>query len=309
MLNIIRAGLQTTVQDQGRNGLRGQGVSLGGALDAPALYAANLLVGNRGTDAGLEVTIGECTVEFTRDGWMALTGAGCDAYLDKQRIWTGWNYPVRAGQRLVLHRPKRGMRSYLAVSGGIDVPKVLGSRSTDLTGGFGGLDGRKLKDGDVLPLGEVRHVPQKSQGIKQLLFNNYIRVLPGPEYQEFSPEEQEFFWRTPWHLSPQSNRMGYRLNGHSLRRNSSREMFAHGLLPGVIQVPHGGQPIVLMADAQTTGGYPRIACVIEADLYHLAQIRLGEPIHFIRCTLAEAQQAYKEQKIYLRQLERGLQGD
>lgn len=309
MLNIIRAGLQTTVQDQGRNGLRGQGVSLGGALDAPALYAANLLVGNRGTDAGLEVTLGECTVEFTRDGWMALTGAGCDAYLDKLRIWTGWNYPVRAGQRLVLHRPKRGMRSYLAVSGGIDVPKVLGSRSTDLTGGFGGLDGRKLNDGDVLPLGEVRHVPQKSQGIKQLLFNNYIRVLPGPEYQEFSPEEQEFFWRTPWHLSPQSNRMGYRLNGHSLRRNSSREMFAHGLLPGVIQVPHGGQPIVLMADAQTTGGYPRIACVIEADLYHLAQIRLGEPIHFIRCTLAEAQQAYKEQKIYLRQLERGLQGD
>ncbi|MEG1689836.1 MAG: biotin-dependent carboxyltransferase family protein [Hafnia sp.] len=309
MLNIIRAGLQTTVQDQGRNGLRGQGVSLGGALDAPALYAANLLVGNRGTDAGLEVTLGECTVEFTRDGWMALTGAGCDAYLDKQRIWTGWNYPVRAGQRLVLHRPKRGMRSYLAVSGGIDVPKVLGSRSTDLTGGFGGLDGRRLKDGDVLPLGEVRRVPQKSQGIKQLLFNNYIRVLPGPEYQEFSPEEQAFFWRTPWHLSPQSNRMGYRLNGHVLRRSRSREMFAHGLLPGVIQVPHGGQPIVLMADAQTTGGYPRIACVIEADLYHLAQIRLGEPIHFIRCTLAEAQQAYKEQKIYLRQLERGLQGD
>ncbi|MBU2671918.1 biotin-dependent carboxyltransferase family protein [Hafnia paralvei] len=309
MLNIIRAGLQTTVQDQGRNGLRGQGVSLGGALDAPALYAANLLVGNRGTDAGLEVTLGECTVEFTRDGWMALTGAGCDAYLDKQRIWTGWNYPVRAGQRLVLHRPKRGMRSYLAVSGGIDVPKVLGSRSTDLTGGFGGLDGRRLKDGDVLPLGEVRRVPQKSQGIKQLLFNNYIRVLPGPEYQEFSPEEQAFFWRTPWHLSPQSNRMGYRLNGHVLRRSSSREMFAHGLLPGVIQVPHGGQPIVLMADAQTTGGYPRIACVIEADLHHLAQIRLGEPIHFIRCTLAEAQQAYKEQKIYLRQLERGLQGD
>lgn len=309
MLNIIRAGLQTTVQDQGRNGLRGQGVSLGGALDAPALYAANLLVGNRGTDAGLEVTLGECTVEFTRDGWMALTGAGCDAYLDKQRIWTGWNYPVRAGQRLVLHRPKRGMRSYLAVSGGIDVPKVLGSRSTDLTGGFGGLDGRRLKDGDVLPLGEVRRVPQKSQGIKQLLFNNYIRVLPGPEYQEFSPEEQAFFWRTPWHLSPQSNRMGYRLNGHVLRRSSSREMFAHGLLPGVIQVPHGGQPIVLMADAQTTGGYPRIACVIEADLYHLAQIRLGGPIHFIRCTLAEAQQAYKEQKIYLRQLERGLQGD
>ncbi|MFO6490942.1 5-oxoprolinase subunit PxpC [Hafnia alvei] len=309
MLKIIRAGLQTTVQDQGRHGFRGQGVSLGGALDAPALYAANILVGNKGTDAGLEITLGECSVEFARDGWMALTGAGCDAYLDKQRVWTGWNYPVRAGQRLVLHRPKRGMRSYLAVSGGIDVPEVLGSRSTDLTGGFGGLEGRKLKDGDSLPLGDIHFVPKKSQGIKQLLFSNYIRVLPGPEFQEFSPQEQDFFWRTPWHLSPQSNRMGYRLTGHSLKRESSREMFAHGLLPGVIQVPHGGQPIVLMADAQTTGGYPRIACVIEADLYHLAQIRLGEPIHFIRCTLAQAQQAYKEQKIYLRQLERGIQGD
>lgn len=160
MLKIIRAGLQTTVQDQGRHGFRGQGVSLGGALDAPALYAANILVGNKGTDAGLEITLGECTVEFARDGWMALTGAGCDAYLDQQRVWTGWNYPVRAGQRLVLHRPKRGMRSYLAVSGGIDVPEVLGSRSTDLTGGFGGLEGRKLKDGDSLPLGDIRFVPK-----------------------------------------------------------------------------------------------------------------------------------------------------
>lgn len=160
MLKIIRAGLQTTVQDQGRHGFRGQGVSLGGALDAPALYAANILVGNKGTDAGLEITLGECSVEFARDGWMALTGAGCDAYLDQQRVWTGWNYPVRAGQRLVLHRPKRGMRSYLAVSGGIDVPEVLGSRSTDLTGGFGGLEGRKLKDGDSLPLGDIRFVPK-----------------------------------------------------------------------------------------------------------------------------------------------------
>ena len=309
MLKIIRAGLQTTVQDQGRHGFRGQGVSLGGALDAPARKAAKIVVGNNGTDARLEITLGACSVAFARDGWMALTGAGGDAYLDQQRVWTGWNYPVRAGQRLVLHRPKRGMRSYLAVSGGIDVPEVLGSRSTDLTGGFGGLEGRKLKDGDSLPLGDIHFVPKKSQGIKQLLFSNYIRVLPGPEFQEFSPQEQDFFWRTPWHLSPQSNRMGYRLTGHSLKRESSREMFAHGLLPGVIQVPHGGQPIVLMADAQTTGGYPRIACVIEADLYHLAQIRLGEPIHFIRCTLAQAQQAYKEQKIYLRQLERGIQGD
>ena len=133
-----------------------------------------------------------------------------------------------------------------------------------------------------------------------------MRALPGPEYHEFSEESQEAFWRTAWRLNPQSNRMGYRLQGRKLLRETSRDLLSHGLLPGVVQVPPNGQPIVLMADAQTTGGYPRIACVIEADLYHLAQLRLGEPVHFVHCTLEEALLAKREQQRSLDHMAWGL---
>jgi len=308
MLTILRAGIFTTVQDLGRNGYRQLGVSQTGALDAPALRLANLLVGNDENAAGLEITLGQFSTQFSRSGWIALTGAGCHAELDGKTLWTGWRYPVNPGQTLTLKTPTRGMRSYLAVSGGIDVPEVLGSRSTDLKTAFGGLEGRPLRDGDTLPVGKKGRLPTQATGIKQLLFGNRIRALPGPEYQEFSEESRESFWRTSWQLSPQSNRMGYRLYGHALKRETDREMLSHGLIPGVVQVPHGGQPIVLMADAQTTGGYPRIACVIEADLYNLAQIRLGEPVHFVKCSLEEAQKALHEQHRFIEQIKWGLHG-
>ncbi|CND99626.1 biotin-dependent carboxyltransferase family protein [Yersinia nurmii] len=306
MLKIIRAGIYTTIQDEGRPGFRRLGISQGGALDLPALKMANMLVGNAPAAAGLEITLGQFCAELTQAGWIALTGAGCDARLDGQLLWTGWRYPVKAGQRIQLNVPLRGMRSYLAISGGINVPEMLGSCSTDLKAGFGGHQGRLIKEGDELPLGKASRLPKESVGIKQLLFGNRVRAVPGPEYHEFSSSAQESFWRSAWQLSPQSNRMGYRLTGGELSRNTTREMLSHGLLPGVVQVPHNGQPIVLMADAQTTGGYPRIACVIEADLFHLAQIRLGEPVHFIKCTLEDALKAKAEQQLYLQQIERGL---
>jgi biotin-dependent carboxylase-like uncharacterized protein len=165
-----------------------------------------------------------------------------------------------------------------------------------------------LKEGDLLPAGKPQALPTTVIGVKQPLFSNRIRVLTGPEYDEFSQQAQDDFWRTAWQLSPQSNRMGYRLHGGSaLTRTTEREMLSHGLIPGVIQVPHNGQPIVLMADAQTTGGYPRIACVIEADLFHLAQIRLGDALHFIPCTLAEAQRAKAEQDHFIQQIAWGVQ--
>ncbi|HHP2954661.1 TPA: 5-oxoprolinase/urea amidolyase family protein, partial [Salmonella enterica subsp. enterica serovar Paratyphi A] len=165
-------------------------------------------------------------------------------------------------------------------AGGIAVPEVMGSCSTDLKSGIGGLEGRLLKDGDRLATGKPSRQLSGPQGVKQLLWGNRIRALPGPEYREFDRASQEAFWRSPWQLSPQSNRMGYRLQGQSLTRTTDRELLSHGLLPGVVQVPYNGQPIVLMNDAQTTGGYPRIACIIEADMYHLAQIPLEQPIHF-----------------------------
>ncbi|WP_227317910.1 5-oxoprolinase subunit PxpC [Cedecea davisae] len=302
MLNILRAGMQTSVQDAGREGFLQLGVSRCGALDAPAASVANLLVGNEPGAPLLEITLGQCVVEFEKSGWFALTGAGCHAELDGKAVWTGWRLPVKAGQRLTLKTPSHGMRSYLAVAGGLDVPQVMGSASTDLKAGIGGYHGRLLRDGDRIPLKAAPRKFLHSRGVKQLLWGNRIRALPGPEYQEFSKTAQESFWRLPWQISPQSNRMGYRLQGAELERGIEREMLSHGLLPGVIQVPHNGQPIVLMNDAQTTGGYPRIACVIEADLYHLAQVRLGEPIHFVQCSLEVALKARREQAVYLEQL-------
>ncbi|MDR0807013.1 MAG: biotin-dependent carboxyltransferase family protein [Enterobacteriaceae bacterium] len=302
MLKVIRAGMHTSVQDGGRSGYRQQGISLGGALDKPAMKMANLLLANPQESAVLEITLGQFVGEFTRAGWIALTGADCRAELDGQPIWTGWRFPVKKGQRLKLHAPRYGMRSYLAVSGGFAVPEMLQSRSTDLKAGFGGVDGRLLRDGDSLEAGKPQRKLTKSRGIKQMLFANRLRALAGPEYDQFSAESQQAFWQKAWTLSPQSNRMGYRLQGGELQRTVSREMLSHGLLPGVVQVPHNGQPIVLMADAQTTGGYPRIACVIDADLFHLAQIRLGEPLHFEQCSLDEALEARYQQQCYLQQL-------
>ncbi|WP_230582319.1 biotin-dependent carboxyltransferase family protein, partial [Cronobacter malonaticus] len=190
----------------------------------------------------------------------------------------------------------------LARAGGFDVPEVMGSRSTDVKTGLGGFEGRPLRDGDVLPVNPPTRHFREARGVKQLLWGNRIRALPGPEYHEFSEASKEAFWRTPWQLSPQSNRMGYRLHGHVLERTTKRDLVSHGLLPGVVQVPHGGQPIVLMNDAQTTGGYPRIACVIDADRYNLAQLRLGEPIHFVQCSIEEALEARSDRARYLQQL-------
>ncbi|WP_202303807.1 5-oxoprolinase subunit PxpC [Dryocola clanedunensis] len=302
MLKIIRAGMHTTVQDSGRFGYRQLGVSRCGALDGPALRIANLLVGNEPGSAALEITLGQFTVEFTEDGWFALTGAGCHAELDGKAVWTGWRLPVKAGQQLHLKSPERGMRSYLAVAGGLDVPLLMGSASTDLKAQVGGFEGRLLKEGDVIPAHPSKRHFREARGIKQLQWGNRIRALPGPEYHEFSQTAQDSFWRLPWQLSPQSNRMGYRFMGQRLERNTDRELLSHGLLPGVVQVPHNGQPIVLLNDAQTTGGYPRIACVIEADMFHLAQIRLGEPIHFVQCTIEEALKARRDGLLYLEQL-------
>lgn len=180
MLKILRAGMYTSLQGGKRIGLRQSGVSYCGALDGPALEIANALVGNAPDAAALEITLGQCEVEFARDCWFALTGAGCDATLDGTDVWTGWRFAAKAGQRLVLNRPRFGVRSYLAVAGGFDLPEVMGSGSTDLQTAIGGLEGRLLRDGDMLPLGTPARDFGAQQGVKQLLWTNRIRALPGP---------------------------------------------------------------------------------------------------------------------------------
>ena len=306
MIEIVRAGPLATVQDLGRPGWRDRGLSLCGALDEFALQAGNLLVGNAPGAAGLEFTLGAATLRFHADACIAVTGTDADASLNGRPLRPWWRQPVRAGQTLQLAAPRERMRSYVAVAACLDLPLALGSLSTDLKGGFGGLDGRALRDGDRLPLNPLPTLPAGKVGMRPPDWTPTVRVLPGPEHDVFTTAAREAFWAADWTVTPQSNRMGYRLAGPVLARERGEELASHGVLPGVIQVPPSGQPIVLLADAQTTGGYPKIAVVIRADLWKLGQLRLGARLHFLPCTPAEAVAALREQRWLLDQMRMAL---
>lgn len=331
MIEVLRAGLLTSVQDLGRAGYRMSGVCAAGALDTLALHVANRLVGNPPNAAGLEVTAGPVSLRFTQTTRVALSGADFKATLDNTPVHAWWSFSVEAGQILRLHTPKIGMRAYIALSGGIDVAPILGSRSTDLKAAFGGLNGRALKNGDRLPLGtpqtvQVLQIP--AFGIKAPGWCHFdrtniveenkpslhgapctttVRVMPGPEYACFTASSHESFWSEPWLITTSSNRMGYRLAGAELKRTKNIELLSHAVLPGTIQVPGNGQPIVLMNDAQTTGGYAKIGIVIQADLWRLAQARLASALRFTECTIAEARIAYADLQHYLAHIEAAIE--
>jgi len=306
LVEIVRAGPLTTVQDLGRDTWRDRGISRCGAMDDMALAWGNLLVGNDAGAAGLEFTLGPATLRFDADCCIALTGTDADASLDGRALRPWWRHVVRAGQTLKLAAPRERMRSYLALGGGIALPAALGSLSTDLKAGFGGLGGRALRDGDQLPLQPPASLPTRSIGIRPPDWDATVRVLPGPEHADFSATARDALWAADWQLTPQSNRMGYRFAGPELQREHGTELASHGVLPGVIQVPPAGQPIVLMADAQTTGGYPKIGVVIRADLWKLAQLRLGAALRFVPCSADEARRALRQRENTLDQLRNAL---
>lgn len=332
MIEIVQAGMLNSVQDTGRPGYRHLGVSAAGALDALALEVGNRLVGNAPTAAAIEATLGPLVLRFTRAVRVALTGAAFDATVDGRPVFAWWSVPVAAGQELVLQRARRGMRGYVCVRGGIEVLPMLGSRSTDLAARFGGLGGRALRKGDRLATGTAavragadiaaeappfgvkapewcrfaaleHEPPRRGNHVPGAVRAVAIRALRGPEYESFSNTAHEAFWSDEWRVTPQSNRMGYRLAGTALTRATPMELLSHAVLPGTIQVPPGGQPIVLMSDAQTTGGYARIGIVIHADLWKLAQIPLNTGIRFVPCSRDEALAALREQQAYLRQID------
>lgn len=328
MIEVIRAGVLTTIQDLGRTGHRRSGVCTGGALDTLALEVANRLVGNPPGAAGLELTLGPVVLRFTRAARVAITGADFHATLDDTPVYAWRSLPVEAGQTLTLRAPTIGMRAYIAIAGGIDVMPMLGSRSTDLSARFGGLGGRALKDGDRLPVGPVQAAARGGAfapgapafGVKPPSWCGLVhvepaahhragpmalavRVIPGPEYASFSKAAHAAFWKEDWSITPNSNRMGYRLAGPVLEREKSSDLLSHAVLPGTIQVPPSGQPIILMGDAQTTGGYPKIGSVISADLWLLAQARLNQRVRFVQSSLEDARAALREVTKYLRHIE------
>jgi 5-oxoprolinase (ATP-hydrolysing) subunit C len=313
---IATAGL-ATVQDLGRYGSLCYGVGRAGAMDRLALAAANLLLGNDEGAAGIEVQLFPFTVRFTADCGFAIAGVDCAARLDGQALLPWSAYRARAGQELVLRLPQgtalRASRAYLALPGGIDVPEVLGSRSTQLRGAFGGLEGRFLETGDHLRAA-AREPGETATGFGvvppslalRLRAGDLpaIRVLPAAEYCCFTPASNEVFWSGEWKITAQSDRYGYRLAGTALEFAEPVEMLSHGIVPGVIQVPSGGQPIIQMSDAQPSGGYPKIGTVIEADLWRLGQAPIGSRIRFIQTTWEEAVAADEEVRAWLTEVGR-----
>jgi len=299
MIEVIKPGFFTTVQDHGRWGYQCYGVGIAGAIDAFALAAANLLVGNPGGAAGLEMTLIGPTLKFHRETVFALAGADLSSRLDGSPISNWTCHLAPAGSVLSFTRRVSGLRAYLAVSGGIDVPAIMGSRSTYLLGHFGGLEGRALKSQDLLSLGPPaafsqnlagRFIPENLRPIYPK--NPTLRVVPGPFAEFFSEEGIKVFYSTEYKITPQSDRMGYRLQGEPIKRQKPEELITCGLANGTIQVPPNGQPIVLLVDRQTIGGYPIIATMIHADLPLIAQCIPGDNLRFSAVSTDEAREAY-----------------
>ena len=326
-LRILRPGLLTTVQDLGRFGYQQDGIIVSGAMDALALRVANLLVGNPETAAGLEITLLGPRIRFEADHLIALTGAHLSPTLNGQPMAGNRAVWVAAGAELAFGPAVAGCRAYLAVAGGVAVPPVLGSRSTYLRAGFGGHEGRALRAGDTLPVGTPSAVAGKL--VQQLArpgagwaaasftpgpvlcprpqYRPVLRAVRGPEYGQFTAASQQAFWTESFAITPAADRMGYRLQGPPLAWLAEPELLSSAVTFGTVQVPAGGQPIVLLADHQTTGGYPRIAQVISADFSALAQVRPGQQLRFQEVPLAGAQALYLAQEARVRGLRRGIE--
>jgi 5-oxoprolinase (ATP-hydrolysing) subunit C len=274
-LQVERAGLQSLVVDRGRFGLRHEGVGWCGAMDTRSYGIANDLVRNAAGMAAIEIVLGDVVVIFTCDSHFALSGADCRAELDGTPVSAWMAHEARAGQRLALQRPTSWMRSYLAIGGGIDVPIVLGSRTTDLLASMGGYEGRALRPGDRLPIGLATESPQRG-AVEPPELTFVLRTIAQPLAAHL--------WNRAWSVGPASNRMGYRLVGeatpHALGSLPSCAVF-----PGFIQLPPSGEPIVLMSDAQTTGGYPLAGVVIEEDMWMLAQAPIAAEVRFTEYAL------------------------
>lgn len=304
MIEIITPGPLLTVQDLGRPSARRFGVATGGAMDSFALQAANLLVGNPADAAGLEITIGGAELVLQRPALIALTGGDLGARLNGRplQLWAAVAISPGATLRFGGRPGGWGARAYLAVAGGIAVPPVLGSRSTDLAGGFGGLHGRPLRPGDRLRTGPAlssliptvgRHWPTARRPAYSP--EPLLRIIPGPHIDCFMPGALADLCSRPLQISPTSNRMGYRLEGLTLPYARPTSLASLGVVPGSIQVPPDGAPILLMADAQTTGGYPLIGALAGADLPLAAQLLPGDSLRLRVASLDEALAARQAQ--------------
>jgi antagonist of KipI len=325
---VVRsAGFLTSVQDLGRTGFRQSGVSVGGALDSHALRVANALVGNDDTAAGIEATLGTVRLHFDDERVVAWCGGAFAIRIGEAELPPGHAGLVAKDEEVTIVAADDGGRAWLAISGGIDVPLVLGSRSTDLRGNFGGHEGRALRDGDVLPLFKGRRFPNrrpdKDGGLESAApwvsdwsaptpwaatahRDAFLRIVRGAHWDAFTPEAQSSLVTNSFSVTSDSDRMGARLDGPELERIDATDLLSEAVAPGTLQVPPNGKPILLLGDCQTIGGYPKIAHVITVDLPIAAQLWPGDPVRFHEVSLAEAQDLLREREEDLARFRVGL---
>jgi antagonist of KipI len=315
-LEVLEGGLLTTVQDLGRYGYERFGIPVAGAMDPFALRAANALVGNAWDQAALEITITGPVLRARQSCLIAVTGGNLTPRLNGREIplWTA--IFVRRGGIIDFGGRKSGCRAYLAVAGGFDVPPVMGSRSTYLRGSFGGFKGRALQQSDVLPVGSSRvHLPSlagaclPAEGLPPYSDELEVQVIFGPQDDYFTEEGLATFLSGEYQVSLTADRMGYRLQGPVIAHKETADIISDGIALGTVQVPADGQPIIMMADRQTTGGYTKIAAVVSADMPLLAQCLPGKSrIRFKASTVEEAQERYRQMRRNLeREIEEGLE--
>jgi biotin-dependent carboxylase-like uncharacterized protein len=305
-LVVVDPGLLTTVQDLGRPGYQRVGIPPSGPLDRGAFVLANRLVGNPDGAAGLELTLRGPRLEVRRECVVAVTGADMGVAVNGAAVAAWTAVRLRPGDVVGFRMVSAGCRAYLAMAGGLALPPALGSRSTYLRGRLGGVEGRALQKGDALPLGlparaleelEGRRVPEA----RRPAYGSEVecRVILGPQDDRFTVEGVAAFLAGPYDVTPQADRMGYRLSGPRITHARGHDIISDGIPLGGVQVPGEGQPIVLLVDRQTTGGYTKIATVISVDIARLGQSRPGHRVRFRRVTLDEAHTAVREERAWL----------
>lgn len=296
-------GFFTTVQDLGREGFGPLGVSASGAADAISLRIGNRLAGNPDGAAALEMTLVGGAFRFERPAIIAVSGSDFAPSLDGIALPMWSSVEIQEGQTLKFGPSRSGARAYLCIEGGIAVEPFLGSASTHVVSGLGGVEGRPLRKGDRLELGAAnsrfRKRSTSPKGAESLQPRKNIRVTAGPQSDWFSDEAWTIFCGSTFRVTEQSNRMGIRLEGPAIPLNRSREMITEGVSLGAIQVPPSGQPIILFVEQQTTGGYPKIANVISADLHSVGQLRPRDEIRLERIEMSEARSLLMRQEALL----------
>ena len=304
-ITVLNPGLLTTVQDLGRVGYQQFGVSVSGVMDPRATALANILVGNPDGEAVLECTMMGPHLQFNKANVIAITGGDLGATLDGQPVQTYKAFKVEAGQVLKFTMPKKGCRAFVAFAGGLDIPEVMGSRSTYMKAKIGGFQGRKLEKGDEIgfraPNPDLPNPNLRSMAPEFVPRAEYtVRVVLGPQDDYFTDAGIQTFLSEVYTVTAEFDRMGCRLEGAVIQHKDGGDIISDGIAFGAIQVPSAGKPIIMLGDRQTTGGYTKIANVISADFRILAQLKQGDKVRFEKVSVKAAQEALMAQRATLR---------